>query len=158
MGKWAQHSPGFLHRPVLSVDRVFFVCFLFFWGGGSKRKRSMLIHCKRNDLLNVHRDATSWCCWDPGLVIQIILPLGETVSKVPVKSGRGFQQGYLNYMKHHSVHHLFDCDLPWFPDLIQSCYWSILKASESLVFNLVFRNSTVCPTPFYCKDCRAKLE
>ena len=62
-------------------------------------------------------------------------------------------------MKPHTVHHLFLYDLPWFPNLIQCpCYWSIFKASESLVFNFVLQNSTVLPTTLYCKDYRAKLE
>ena len=62
-------------------------------------------------------------------------------------------------MKPHNVHHLFLYDFPWFPNLIQCpCYWSILKASESVVFNFVLQNSTVLPTTLYCKDYRAKLE
>ena len=39
----------------------------------------MLIHRKRNDLLNVHRDAARRCCWDSGLMLNIT-PIGKMVS------------------------------------------------------------------------------
>ena len=86
----------------------------------------MLIHRKRNDLLDLHREAANL------YIYPSIPPL------------------YLNYMKAHNVHHLFQYDLPRFPNLIQCpCYCSILKSSRSVVYNFVLRNkSTVRPTPF----------
>ena len=39
----------------------------------------MLIHRKRNNLLNVHRDAARRCCWDSGLMLNIT-PIGKMVS------------------------------------------------------------------------------
>ena len=68
----------------------------------------MLIHRKRNDLLNVHRDAASRCCWDSGLMLNIS-HLGKTVSvKCLSKLEEVFSKGGdLNYMKAHNVYHLF---------------------------------------------------
>ena len=53
-------------------------------------------------------------------------------------------------MKTHDVHHLFHYDLPRFPNLIQCpCYWSILKASESVVFNFVLQNGAQFAPPHF---------
>ena len=52
----------------------------------------MLIHHKRNDLLNVHRCRTS-VLLGFGLDVKYYTSRQNGLCKVPVKIGRGFQKG-----------------------------------------------------------------
>ncbi len=90
----------------------------------------MLIHHKRNDLLNVHRCRTS-VLLGFGLDLKYYTSRQNGLCKVPVKIGRFSKGGDLNCMKAHNVYHLFLYDLPWFPNLIQSP-----RKHSSLVFNI----------------------